>query len=57
MQGLKDKKTIALILYSVIVFIIFTVGLKYIINISDIDKNLISRDTTLSKSEIPLNNS
>ncbi|HBG8825346.1 TPA: sensor histidine kinase, partial [Clostridioides difficile] len=53
MQGLKDKKTIALILYSVIVFIIFTVGLKYIINISDIDKNLISRDTTLSKSEIP----
>ncbi len=46
-----------MILYSVIVFIIFTVGLKYIINISDIDKNLISRDTTLSKSEIPLNNS
>ncbi|EGT2203022.1 sensor histidine kinase [Clostridioides difficile] len=57
MQRLKDKKTIVLILYSVIVFIIFTVGLKYIINISDIDKNLISRDTTLSKSEIPLNNS
>ncbi|WP_227450967.1 sensor histidine kinase [Clostridioides sp. ES-S-0108-01] len=57
MQGLKDKKTIVLILYSVIVFIIFTVGLKYIINISDIDNNLISRDLTSSNSEMTLNNS
>lgn len=52
MQGLKNKKTIVLILYSVIVFIIFAIGLKYIINISDIDKNLISRDLTPYKGEM-----
>ncbi|MCC0655951.1 MULTISPECIES: sensor histidine kinase [unclassified Clostridioides] len=45
MQGLKDKKTIVLILYSVIVFIIFTVGLKYIINISNTSKELIANDS------------
>ncbi|MCC0645270.1 MULTISPECIES: sensor histidine kinase [unclassified Clostridioides] len=45
MQGLKDKKTIVLILYSVIVFIIFTVGLKYIINISNTSKELMASDS------------
>lgn len=45
MQGLKDKKTIVLILYSVIVFIIFTVGLKYIINISNTSKELMTSDS------------
>ncbi|CZR98515.1 MULTISPECIES: sensor histidine kinase [Clostridioides] len=56
MQGLKDKKTIVLILYSVIVFIIFTIGINYIINTPDTDKNSVYKELTPFNGEIALDN-
>lgn len=55
MRGLKDKKTIILIVYSIVTFIIFTIGSRFVINIFEKDsKYKVIKETNLS-SQVKIN--